>query len=103
MVLSMRLLNIDVDTVTGLAVYVLASVYFTKCITCLNGPFSVFAVIRSFAEKRYPVSLGQLLNCPWCSGFWVGMILAFLVGVRLELVWLYGAAAAAVSGLLLEA
>lgn len=90
----------------GLIVFALAALYAVKCITALDGPLDVFCRIRRWALIHYPASLGKMLLCPWCTGFWVGLLsaacAAALLGFSAVFVVPLGMAFAAVSGCLLE-
>ena len=38
---------------------------------------SIFEPIRTFIEKRSDF-FGELLSCPMCAGFWVGIVISVL-------------------------
>ena len=57
---------------------------------------SVFAWLRNFIEKWFPYSmLNDLINCPTCTGFWVGILLALLfpIGIHWFILGLISSAA----------
>ncbi len=41
----------------------------------------VMEPVRSFVEKK-SASLGKLINCSMCSGFWVGLIASFFYEIN---------------------
>ena len=46
-------------------------------ITMIITVSSLFLPIRSFIDSKSSY-LGELINCPMCTGFWVGLIVSFL-------------------------
>ena len=51
----------------------LATVYVTCCLISLDGPLDVFVRLRNAAETHRPATLGKMLLCPWCIGFWAAL------------------------------
>jgi len=62
------------------------SVYSLVCygITTILVESYLFATIRAYLELFSPNFLGKLINCPLCTGFWVGIIL-FQLGLVLNI------------------
>lgn len=90
----------------GLIVFGFMAVYITACLVWLDGPFDVFYQLRALALTRNPRLLGKMFDCPWCAGFWAGLLCAVLAVLALEIAiaWALplGTTYAAIAGLLLE-
>lgn len=119
-----------VEVVVTLIVMALAAFYATK--TSTEGKLPFIAAPREWfverwgvyvddADKTMPIcrttdpreddkrrtnlvmrSLAYLVECPWCSGFWWGWVIALLVPVAGIPVWLVAFALAACVGVLSE-
>lgn len=48
------------------------------CVTNILVNGSIFDPIRVYVQVMYP-TLGKLLTCMQCSGFWVGILLGLLI------------------------
>lgn len=58
-----------------------ASLGFAFLITKKEGPFNILSKLRDylFSNKYIGVSLFKLINCAFCSGFWLGIIFHIFV------------------------
>jgi hypothetical protein len=63
------------------ALYVFAVYFVAYTIARLDGPFDVMTWIRGKVDPNQRTWLGRGLNCPVCLSFWVGAVLALLIGV----------------------
>jgi len=90
----------------ALVVGALATTYVTCCLVYLDGPWEVFLRVRMFMETRSPRLLGKLWGCPWCTAFWVALVVAAALAGVADWDWQSGGLIAlawsAVAGLLLE-
>ena len=64
-------------------------------LTRLNGPFTIIKLWRDFWSKERSTIMHELVNCPYCVGFWVLLVwMGLSVGLTLSgffvhLGWLY--------------
>ena len=61
--------------VATLAVYAIAFM-----IARLDGPLGVFTWLREHIDPNQRTWLGRGWNCPVCLSFWVGLIVALIIG-----------------------
>lgn len=61
-------------------IYVLAVYFMAYSLVRLDGPFDAFAWLRGHIDVNQKTWLGRGWNCPICLSFWIGAIVALVIG-----------------------
>jgi hypothetical protein len=69
--------------------YVFAVYFIAFTIARLDGPFDLMTFVRGRVDPQQKTWLGRGLNCPICLSFWIGAIVALIIGLW-WLEWLAG-------------